>query len=97
MKNSLLSLLLLGIATPSFAVPIPWKNCGQASDHVQVTQMDATFWPPTLNDQPLPLEAVANLDPETGELIRLRAAWLGAGWLFELSDPPKESVLKRAS
>jgi hypothetical protein len=34
------------VSTRADAVPAPWKNCGSASDPIQVQKFDASVWPP---------------------------------------------------
>jgi len=41
----LLSVLVVS-AVLALSVPIPYKNCGQAGDKLQITKADASIWPP---------------------------------------------------
>ena len=36
----------VALANPAWAVPLPWKNCGQPTDHVRFTRVDVSVWPP---------------------------------------------------
>ena len=45
---------------PAFAVPIPWKNCGNPSDVVAVSSANASVWPPQ-SGQPITLSFRGNL------------------------------------
>ena len=90
-RSALRSLCLLAAGLcalstrPAFAVPVPFKNCGKPGDIVSIQQMDASVWPPM--GTPVPLQARALYDPQTGNLIKLRVDLLyGPDWVFE-SDP----------
>jgi hypothetical protein len=37
---------LFAFASQAGAVPVPWRNCGSATDKIQVTELDASVWPP---------------------------------------------------
>lgn len=37
---------LVGWSQTAGAVPVPWKNCGQAGDIISVQKFDASVWPP---------------------------------------------------
>ena len=39
-------LVAAGLSVPVGAVPIPWLNCGAPGDSLQITQSNASVWPP---------------------------------------------------
>lgn len=36
----------IGLSGAAGAVPVPWKNCGQAGDIISFSAVDASVWPP---------------------------------------------------
>jgi hypothetical protein len=38
--------VVLCLAPPAGAVPVPWQNCGRAGDVINVTKFEASVWPP---------------------------------------------------
>ena len=76
---------LLGFARQAVAVPIPWKNCGSATDIISVQQLNASIWPPI--GTPAPLQATASYDPATGALSTMTInVLLGPEWVFETGN-----------
>ncbi|MGH9919405.1 MAG: ML domain-containing protein [Nitrososphaerales archaeon] len=37
---------VVGLQTAAWAVPLPYKNCGTATDPIQIQSFDASVWPP---------------------------------------------------
>jgi hypothetical protein len=78
--------ILACCAGPLRAVPIPWKNCGQAGDIISIQSLNASIWPPR-GGTTAPLEATATYDPGTGNLVALRVHLLyGVDWIFEATN-----------
>ena len=68
-------------SAPAPAVPVPFRNCGQAGDLLSIAQIDASVWPPPVA---APLVATATLDPVTGQVTDLRVHFqYGPNWTFE--------------
>ena len=81
-----LFLALLARSAPAPAVPVPFKNCGQAGDLLAVQQVAASVWPPPT---PAPLVATVTLDPVTGQVTQLSVVLqLGPNWMFESGPLP---------
>ena len=78
-------ILSIFIATHAFAVPVPWKNCGAAGDIVAVQQLDANVWPPQNSGPTGPVFLSAKVDPEWGDVERLRVVLFPLNWVFELN------------
>jgi len=43
---ALVAVGLVALPSAAGAVPIPWKNCGSATDLIKVSKTDASVWPP---------------------------------------------------
>ncbi len=72
------------LAVPAFAVPIPWKNCGSATDLVLIQQINASIWPP--RGTPAPLQATPVYD-SSGALSTLTVdLLLGPDWIFQTGN-----------
>ena len=76
---------LVGFARQGFALPVPWRNCGSATDIISVSKLAASIWPPM--GTPAPIQAMPIYDPRTGNLSSLTIdLLLGSQWVFETGN-----------
>ena len=68
------SLASLSFSGAAEAVPVPWKNCGTASDPIVVTKFDASVWPPQ-RGQPETLQWAYNV---SRDIVVRREIWIVA-------------------
>ena len=86
-STSFAVLLALAYAQESRAVPLPFKNCGKHTDLFAISQVDIARNPRGLGSQGFPVYTQATFDPATGELAKLRTAFLGLDLVYELDHP----------
>lgn len=60
------------VPSSAWAVPVPWKNCGRPTDHLRVSKVDASVWPPQ-RGQPITVSTSGTLD-ETVTALRTSLA-----------------------
>jgi len=73
--------MLGAFVPPVGAVPVPYHNCGNPADILQISSLDASVWPPPTA---APLSGSATFDPVTGQLTNLRVLLsYGVNWIFD--------------
>jgi hypothetical protein len=79
---------LVALPSAAGAVPIPWKNCGSASDLIRVSKADASVWPPQAGKS-----ITLSIDFTLGESISGGYAFIAVGPMTGSSFQPVEPLV----
>ncbi len=84
MRIMTLFILTFLFVTETYAVPVPWKNCGTVDNIVSVSKLDSNVWPPQNTGPTGPVFVTARVNPVLGKVLNLRVVLFPLNWVFEL-------------